>query len=434
MSNADATLPAANDGANALLRLVADAVPAMMAYYGLDLKCLFANRRYAESNGLTVDSILGKSVREVIGEDAWQRIEPHVKLVQSGQPVHYVREQVTPTGETGAIEVNLIPHSSDTGEQIGAFVLINEITRQWRAERALRESELRMRKFVQASNEGIVFHHEGLITDVNEALPRMGGYSMEDMVGRSVLDFVPREWRPTIMDRIRGQFEEPYEAELLCKNGDRLPVELVGKVMPYNGENHRMVIVRDITMRKQAQERIEFLALHDALTQLPNRLYLDEYMERTLALAKRQQNAVALFFIDLDDFKQINDTLGHQAGDEVLREAARRLRAAVRESDLVARLGGDEFLIVLTNIESVHDTERVASGVLAAMQPQVLIKRQLVTALPSIGIAVFPYDGDSMDELILHADSAMYEAKNAGGNRYKFADDRARHVRGEPAK
>jgi PAS domain S-box-containing protein len=275
--------------------------------------------------------------------------------------VRYVREQVMPGGETGAIEVNLIPHFSDTGEQTGAFVLINEITRQWRAERALRESETRMRKFVQASNEGIVFHRDGLITDVNEALLRMGGYDMADMTGRSVLEFVPAEWRPTIIDRIRGQSEEPYEAEMLLKRGERLPVELAGKAMPYDGENHRMVIVRDITFRKQARERMEFLALHDALTQLPNRLYLDEYMERTLALARRQHNAVALFFIDLDDFKQINDTLGHQAGDEVLRETAQRLRAAVRESDLVARLGGDEF--VVTNIS------RSATGSPPALPP-----------------------------------------------------------------
>ena len=429
MSDARPTLPAASGDADSLLRLVANSVPAMMAYYNLDLKCQFANRRYAESNGLTMETILGKTVREVIGEEAWQHIEPHVRLVQAGQPVQYVREQAMPGGATGAIEVNLIPHASGTGTFVGAFVLINEITRQWRAERALRESELRMRKFVQASNEGIVFHHDGVITDVNEALLRMGGYDAEDMMGHSVLDFVPQEWRPTITDRIRSQWEAPYEAELTLKSGNRLPVELTGKVMPYDGDNHRMVIVRDITFRKQAQERIEVLALHDALTQLPNRLYLNEYMERTLALARRQQNAVALFFIDLDDFKQINDTLGHQAGDEVLREAARRLRASVRESDLVARLGGDEFLIVLTNIESMYDTERVASSVLAAMQPPVLLKRQVVAVLPSIGIAMFPHDGDSMDELIRWADTAMYQAKDAGGNRYKFAEAGSRAAR-----
>lgn len=422
MSDTRSTFSAANDDADSLLRLVANSVPAMIAYFDLDMKCLFANRRYAEFNGLAVDEIIGKTVREVIGEDAWQRIEPHVRKVQSGQAVHYVREQVMPGGETGAIEVNLIPHSSEAGEQTGAFVLINEITRQWRAERALRDSELRMRKFFQASNEGIAFHHDGLIADVNEALLRMSGYDPGDLVGNSILDFVPQEWQPTVMDRVRGHHEGAYEAEVVLKNGSRLPVEVVGKNMPYDGENYRMVVIRDITGRKQAQERIEFLALHDALTQLPNRLYLDEYMERTLALARRQQNAVALFFIDLDEFKQVNDTLGHQAGDDVLRETARRLRASVRESDLVARLGGDEFLIVLTNIDSVHDTERVASSVLAALQPPVLLKRQMVAALPSIGIAMFPHDGDSMDELIRRADTAMYQAKDTGGNRYKFAD------------
>ena len=419
MSNTRSTPPVTRDDADSLLRLVADSVPAMMAYYNIDLKCRFANRRYAEANGFTVDSILDQTVRQVVGEEAWRQIEPHVGRVQAGQAVCYVREQVMPGGETSAIEVNLIPHFSDTGAQTGAFVLITEITRQWRAERALRESETRMRKFVQASNEGIMFHRDGLVTDVNEALLRMGGYEMADLIGRPVLEFAPPEWRPTIIDRIRGKSEEPYEAEMLLKNGERLPVELTGKSMS-DGENHRMVVVRDITFRKQAQERMEFLALHDALTQLPNRLYLDEYMERTLALARRQRHAVALFFIDLDDFKRINDTLGHQAGDEVLRESARRLRAAVRESDLVARLGGDEFLIVLTNIESERDTKRIAGSVLAAMRTPVMVKRQAVTILPSIGIAMYPLHGDSMDALIRCADAAMYQAKQAGGNRYVF--------------
>ncbi len=422
MSDAPTTFSAVSDDADSLLRVIANSVPAMIAYYDLDMKCLFANRRYAEFNGLTVDKVVGKTVREVIGEGAWQVIEPHVRLVQSGQTVRYVREQMMPDGETGVIEVNLIPRASDAGGQIGAFVLINEITRQWRAERALRDSELRMRKFFQASNEGIAFHHEGIIADANEALLRMSGYTLEELVGRSILDFVSQEWQPTVIDHMRGHHEEAYETEVVLKNGTRLPVEVIGKDMPHDGQIYRMVVIRDITVRKQAQERIEFLALHDALTQLPNRLYLDEYMERTLALARRQRKAVALLFIDLDEFKQINDTLGHQAGDDVLRETARRLRAAVRESDLVARLGGDEFLIVLTNIDSMHDTERVAASILAALQPPVLLKRRMVEALPSIGIAMFPHDGDSMDELIRRADAAMYQAKDTGGNRYKFAD------------
>ena len=123
MSDAPTPFSVVSDDADSLLRLIANSVPAMIAYYDLDMKCLFVNRRYAEFNGLTVDKVVGKTVREVIGESAWQIIEPHVRLVQSGQTVRYVREQMMPGGETGVIEVNLIPRASDTGGQIGAFVL-----------------------------------------------------------------------------------------------------------------------------------------------------------------------------------------------------------------------------------------------------------------------------------------------------------------------
>lgn len=304
-------------------------------------------------------------------------------------------------------------------------MLINDITDQWQAEQLIRESETRMRKFAQATHEGILFHHNGEITDVNEGLQRIIGYSAPELLGRQMLDFVAERWQQTVIDYVRAGREDPYEAEVLHKNGGLVPVEIVGKNMPFHGENHRLVAVRDIRARKQAQERIEYLAWHDALTELPNRLYVTEHLERTLAAPRRaaprrRDKAVATLFLDLDNFKAVNDTLGHHAGDELLRTAARRLRASVRQSDLVARLAGDEFLIVLDDIEGLQDVNRVAQAVLDALRQPFALPGQTVALTPSIGISIFPDHGSSVDELILRADSAMYQAKSDGGNRYRL--------------
>lgn len=404
---------------DALLRLVADAVPALLAYYRIDtLTCLFANQRYAEYNGWTTDTILGKTVREAIGEQAWLTIEPHVRTVQGGQAVRYVREQQLPDGKRLVIDVSLTPHFAEGGQQVGAFVLINDITEPWRAEQTVRDSETRMRKFAEATSEGIVFHRNGFITDVNSALLALTGYTAPEMLGRQTIEFVPEDCRAEAVEHIRSLDETPYESAILHKDGHTIAVEFAPKSLPYEGQIHRVVAVRDITARKLAQQRIEFLALHDPLTQLPNRQYLNEFLPRTLTLAKRQGTSTALLFIDLDGFKSINDSFGHQTGDQLLCETARRLRSTVRESDLVARLGGDEFLVVLCQIEQAGDAVLVAESLLASMQSPVLVGDKAVSVLPSIGISLYPQNADSVDELISQADTAMYRAKEGGGNRY----------------
>lgn len=409
------------NASDALLRLMADAVPALMAYYeSTTLECRFANRRYAEYNGWTPQTILGKTVREAIGDSAWQVIEPHVRTVLRGETVKYVRNQTLPDGATRVIEVNLLPHFSAAQTQQGAFVLINDVTDQWRAEQALRDSEVRMRKLAEATNEGIVFHKGGAITDANEALQRLFGYSREELLGRQTIDFVPEAWKQTVVDYIRAGREDPYEAMLTHKSGREIPVEMVGKTLPFNGEAHRLAVIRDITARKQTQARIEFMALHDALTQLPNRIYLQEHLLKILAMAQRQNGSVAILFMDLDNFKDINDSLGHHAGDQLLREVARRLSAAVRQSDFVARLGGDEFLVLLTDVAGPADVTRVTDALLKTLRSSINVEGHCLSVLPSIGISLFPADGRSADELIRHADAAMYQAKAEGGNRYRF--------------
>lgn len=421
MSNpAEPALPTGGSP-ESLLRLIADAVPALIAYYELPtLRCQFANQRYAEYNGWTSQSLLGKTVREVIGEAAWAVIGPHVDLVAGGQSVKYVREQTLPDGGVRMIEVNLLPHFDVAGPQVGAFVLITDITEQWRAEQDMRDSEERMRKLAEATNEGLVFHRNGVITDANTALQNLLGYSLPEMLGHQTLEFIPEAWQQTVRDYILAGREDPYEAVVRHKSGREIPVEMVGKTMPFRGETYRIAAVRDISARKEAQVRIEFMARHDPLTQLPNRGYLMEQLGRILAQARRREGRVAVLFVDLDNFKTVNDSLGHHAGDALLCEISRRLTSAVREADLVARLGGDEFLVVLTDVVTRTDAAGVAANLIEAANTSVTIKGRPLTVSASIGISVFPEDGGTPDELIRHADAAMYRAKDGGRNNYQF--------------
>lgn len=190
--------------------------------------------------------------------------------------------------------------------------------------------------------------------------------------------------------------------------------------------------IRYAIERKKAEEKILFLAYYDSLTSLPNRVLFKDRLNQTLLIAQRHQRILAILFLDLDNFKRINDTLGHPAGDELLKQVADRLSNYIRKSDsisrystdefsaVVARLGGDEFTILLTEIAQVHDTIKVAQRILDAIAQPFDIEGQEVFITASIGIAIYPIDGEDVDSLLKNCDTAMYHAKNEGRNNYKF--------------
>ena len=418
-----APAPGPSGSSDALLRLIADSVPALMAYYDLPgLRCQFANQGYAAYNGHSTESILGLTVQEAIGDKAWQAIQPHLDRCSHGERVKYTREQTLPNGEVRMIEVNLIPHFDGAGQQLGSFVLITDITERWRAEREVRQSEERMRKFTEATDEAIVFHRDGLITDGNEALTRLTGYSLQEVTGLSIFNFISPEWHAVALDYTRAGREDPYEITIRHKHGHAIPVEVVGKTMPLHHADYRIVVVRDITARKQAQEREAFIALHDSLTQLPNRHFLMKQLSQVLSLARRRHGRVAVLFMNLDHFKTVNDSLGHHAGDQLLRNVAERLRNGVSDADVVARLGGDEFVVVLTDIQTPDDAAMVADKLLDSMQGVFTVDHLPLTISPSIGISLFPDHGASADVLLRCADAAMQHAKESGrGNRQFYA-------------
>jgi diguanylate cyclase (GGDEF)-like protein/PAS domain S-box-containing protein len=406
------------------LRLLADNVPSALAYYNAqDFRCIFANRTYAEAFGWDVESIIGHTFSEVIGEDAAREIQPHVDtLLRERRSIHYERRAVRPDGCVQWIKVNLMPHLDDTGRPIAALVLITDVTQQRQAEQALRESEERMARFMHASAEGVVFHQNGIIEDVNQPICDLIGRSREELIGRYALDFVPPEYHPKVLAILAAAQDASYESELFHRNGQRIPVEFIGRTMIRNGQRLRMSIVRDIRDRQAAQARIHHLAHHDALTGLPNRMSFMEQLDQRMALARRTNESLALLFVDLDDFKRVNDSLGHLAGDKLLQTAAQRITDSLRASDRVARFGGDEFVVLLGGVQQRRDAEDVAHKLLEVLARPVELDARWVHVTPSIGIALFPTQAQSPGELIKNADQAMYQAKAHGRATYRFYD------------
>jgi diguanylate cyclase (GGDEF)-like protein/PAS domain S-box-containing protein len=406
----------------AQLRLMADNVPVLIALYDAKTdQCLFANRGYARMFGLDEQSILGRTFAEVIGEAAAKEIQPHVdRVLQEHVAVVYERKIESPNAATRWIEVNLIPHLDAKGEARASFVLIADITRHRVAEIAVRESEERMAKFMHASVEGIVFHRDGVITDANAPLCQLVGYSLAELLGRSALALVAPDQLQKV-SQVMGKSEETrYETAVLHKDGSRIDVEFIVRTLWRGGEKLRMTIVRDIRERLAAQQRMHHLAHHDALTGLLNRgAFLDRLRERLLS-ARRDAQKLALLFIDLDNFKRVNDSLGHMEGDQVLRTVADRIGACLRTTDIVGRFGGDEFVVLLDEVSGREDVHVVLIALLSVVEVPVRADGRDLSVTPSIGVAMFPEHGDSPEELLQHADTAMYLAKSSGRATYEF--------------
>ena len=264
-------------------------------------------------------------------------------------------------------------------------MLIADITRHRRAELALRESEERLAKFLHASAEGIVFHRDGLITDVNPPLLALIGWQLADLVGRPALDFVAPDERPRVEGVMRAAAQLTYDTAIQHADGTRLPVEFIVRTMQHGGERLRMTIVRDLRDRIEARSRIDFLAHHDPLTGLLNRTAFIDRVEAMLPVATHNESTLALLFIDLDHFKRVNDSLGHLAGDSLLRTVAGRITGCLRSGDLVSRFGGDEFLVLLAGDLPVADLRQVAGKLLDVVGAPVQVEGASISVTPSIG-------------------------------------------------
>lgn len=302
-----------------------------------------------------------------------------------------------------------------------------EVAERKNAEKLLRESEERFRRLVELSPDLILVHIEGVIAFINPQGARMLGYDgPEDLLGGHVMELVHPDDHELAASRIRRTTLEreavgATEVRMKRVDGSLMHVEIAATPLTYHGRPAVQAVAHDISARKEAEETIRHMAYYDILTGLPNRALFDDRLAVAIHRAEREEATFAVMFMDLDDFKAVNDTLGHTAGDELLAEVAHRLVDCVRKSDTVARLGGDEFTILLPQTPSPEAVELVARKILDVMAEPAATSRGAIDIDLSIGIAFYPECGRSFSELMHAADMAMYAAKTEG-RRFSFAE------------
>lgn len=346
-------------------------------------------------------------------------------------------------GERFVARVVITTRRDASGDANGFFMISDDISNEIRlieelnaeleartlAETALRESEERYRIIAETATDAIISVDQlGVIGFVNRAAERIFGHHTREMLGAELNLLMPgalRELHKATAEshsvaRDQHIVWEAVEFWGTHRDGRQIPLEVSFGEYRRHGERLFTGVVRDITERKHADDKIRYLAQYDALTGLPNRVLLQDRIEHALAQARRAQERVAVLFLDLDDFKHVNDSLGHQTGDRLLQMVSDRLRFCLREGDNVGRLGGDEFVICLPLPVDERHTSLVAEKILEAMRAPLLVDDQELHVSISIGISLYPHDGEDADTLMRAADIAMYHAKENGRNNYQF--------------
>lgn len=382
----------------------------------------------------SLEQVVGKPVVNLIAPEFRQAYTQLLQRVFQGEAVRMEYEVVGLKGSRRWLETHAVPMREADG-RIVHLAVTRDISARKQA-----EQDMRIAAIVFESQEGMmVTNSENIILRVNQAFCEITGYSPEEAIGqnprllrsnRHDADFYTAMWESV-------KTTSAWEGEIWNrrKNGEIYPEYLTIKAVKDNQGrvSHYVGTLIDITHRKAAAEEIERLAFYDPLTQLPNRRLLQDRIKPALAGSHRTGRNGALLFIDLDNFKGLNDTLGHDMGDLLLQQVAERLKSCVREDDTVARLGGDEFVVMLEHLseqglEAASQAEAIANKILTAINRPFQLLDHEYLCTPSIGATLFDGREHSPEELLKHADIAMYQAKSSGRNAFRFFDPRMQEI------
>ena len=391
----------------------------------------------------SVDRIFGYSLDEILQKRCWRcyvhpddqpEFDRNITDLAPGQRSECELRILAKDGSIRYIRAYSMLVASEDGQH-RLFGACHDITDRRRAEEALRESEARFRAMAEHSADWIwSIDSQGRHVYSNERGLACLGYTVEEFFATDYASLIHPDDLPL--------FHQTFERAVMAQQGWQNVVlrwrhrngsyrTFESNASAYFNDAGQLTgfqgVDRDITERRQSEERIAFLAHHDALTGLPNRVLLRDRFEHAMATAERSRARVAMLFLDLDNFKVVNDTLGHAAGDALLLEVVTRLSGCTRESDTISRQGGDEFILLLNNIPDVETVERIASEILGQLAEPVEISGHVLNASCSIGVAIYPEDGSDFDGLLQKADTAMYNAKDAGRNTYRFFDEQMNH-------
>jgi len=316
----------------------------------------------------------------------------------------------------------------ESGRVVGILGIARDITEYKLTREAVWQSRDRMKTiFGSSPNPIYITDLSGNIVECNQASVDIHGYSSKDeLLNKSLLALVADKDRLKVKQSIRrclGQGStKNIEYALLTRNGDKLPAQLSLSTIedPVHNIIGLVAATRDVTEDKQKQSKLFYMATHDVVTDLPNRTLLSDRLNLALHQARRNRERMAVILLDLDNFKDVNDTFGHRVGDKLLQAVGRRIRNLLRSGDTVARVGGDEFVLLLPRIGSRESAAIVAEKLLGAFREPLVVENQEIHITTSVGIAVYPDDAEDGDGLITCADIAMYRVKKEGRNNYHY--------------
>ena len=402
--------------------------------YANDSIFLIKDGRFVDCNSETLrlfrhsrEDIIGHSPHEFSpefqpdGKNSMEKITEKIQEALAGKPQFFEWRCRSSNGSLFETDVSL--NKIELGVEILIQAIVRDITVRKKWEQALGESEERYRSLFDDSRDAIyITRKDGSFVDMNQSCLDLFGYTKEEIFRFNAKSaYLTPEDQENFQKAIR---EEGYikDFEIKLKKRDEKIMDCLITVMTKKNENGQVIgyqgIIRDITAAKEAEETIKYMAYHDALTGLPNRMLFNDRLAMAMANAQRNGKSIAVMMLDLDKFKQVNDVLGHKMGDLLLKAVAERLKKTLRRSDTVARMGGDEFMIILPEMAHEYDAGIVAEKIIEAFQWPFRLDTKELSAKTSVGVAIYPKDGEDTETIMKHADIAMYYSKGRGRNKY----------------
>jgi diguanylate cyclase (GGDEF)-like protein/PAS domain S-box-containing protein len=372
--------------------------------------------------------LVGMRIEEIVHPEQRARLQERLRYVTAGPGAINFEERKLRRLDGAEVIVEAAMVSYLERGRLVMLSVMRDVSEQRKAREVLAEREKRFRDVLEASGEYVWETDPGWrYTFLSERVETVLGYMRHEMIGRAPREFMPlgeaqamEEWfaqRAAHAEGFRDQVHRSLtkSGRVIWQSVTGVPVfDAAGKLTGYRGTG------ADITARKQAEERIQYLATRDALTGLPNRMLLADRANQAILTAARARGSLALLFLDLDRFKLVNDSLGHAAGDALLRAVAERLSGTLRRDDTLARLGGDEFVLLWNGLKDTQDAATLAQRTLGILARPFTIDGQTLSVTASIGIGVYPGDGRDFGELLKNADAAANHAKETGRNNFRF--------------